>query len=293
MLLVAAVGAGDLVRDQARGAPVRGDHRAKRGAGDDGGERHAIDGVAVVGVVVGGAGDRIVATGVEQHAHAPVVGLAAGLEDAEREGDLGPRALDADRIAIAVDARGGWILRVAECAERRQVRRAGRVGVRAVVRLVDRRRAEHEVVEHVGLDVDRRGLVEIDRGLEAEPHVGGRQCIVAARADHGGGAIERARKRRATERGVVDEPLMEVLEPVGAHAEVAVDLDQLPALATALRCRQCGRGGQQAGRLRSGFSDALFLLFLTRGLRGTAHTAGCDLGGGGGRGQERDERDAQ
>ncbi len=93
-----------LVRHEPRQVPVRRDHRAQVGAGDQRREADAVDGVAVVGVVVVRAADRIFAAGVVLDAHAPVVGLAAELEDAQRHRDLGPRALDDDRVAVAVDA---------------------------------------------------------------------------------------------------------------------------------------------------------------------------------------------
>ena len=95
--LVALVRRG-LVRDQAGQPPVGGDHRAELGPGDLRREADAIDAVTVVGVEVVRAVDRVVTAAVVEHAHAPVIRLAAELEDAERDRDLGPRALDRDRV---------------------------------------------------------------------------------------------------------------------------------------------------------------------------------------------------
>ena len=70
-------------------------------------------------------------------------------------------------------------------------------------------------------------------------------------------------------RRIVVEAEVEVLEPVGAQPVVAVELEQLPALAAALRRRERRRRRQEARRLRRGLGDA-FLLLIAGGLRRTA-----------------------
>src|SRR5262249_19264841 len=120
-------------------------------------EHHPIDGIAMVAV-------EAVAVVVD-HPETPVKTHSSEAEHSERRGDLGIDALDVDRVDNGIESRLRRCLRVAENAKH--------LAVRAGKRIV-RGGTEEDVVERIDLRLDSDLFGNIDRRLEAKPHVDAR-----------------------------------------------------------------------------------------------------------------------